>query len=89
MPPGGEDLITRGEWIPLSSSPVEFLLAARSIVRARRLLLDLFQSCRLTEARTCSFRGNRLTSGGRSSARDFRSETTVVLLPVKLLGVVL
>lgn len=41
MPPGGEDLITRGEWIPLSSllGELEFLLPTRP---TKHLLPDFF-----------------------------------------------
>lgn len=41
MPPGGEDLITRGEWIPLSSSPAEFLVRARSLGHDARFFRKL------------------------------------------------
>lgn len=33
MPPGGEDLITRGEWVPLPSSAVALLVVDRSLTR--------------------------------------------------------
>lgn len=60
MPPGGEDLITRGEWIPLLpslASPIH-----SPFHRSRHSFYpfphppNFFKSCRLTEGRSFGFR---------------------------------